>query len=296
MESLEQLQAQLNQLGDLRGVVKTMKTMSAASIRQYESAAEAIGHYYRTIEQGLHVVLQKASVSGTAFSEVTAENAVTIVFGSDHGLCGRFNEVVAAHARESIGSATITPVRSHVLAVGTRIVAALDREGITADDSLTLPGSAKQITEYVRRILLQLDSWQLGSATPAVDLVYHRHSGVTALGPATHRLLPFSEARLESLRNMPWPSRRLPVFSMEPEQLVARLLRQYLFVTLFRAFAESQASEHAVRLAAMQSAQRNLDEQVTEVTKVYRRARQGQITAELLDVVAGFEAITGPAV
>ena len=89
-----------------------------------------------------------------------------------------------------------------------------------------------------------------------------------------------------------WPSRSLPTFSMDHEQLFARLLRQYLFVTLFRACAESQASEHTSRLSAMQSAQRNLDDRLEEVTLTYRRARQTVITSELLDLVSGFEAIT----
>jgi F-type H+-transporting ATPase subunit gamma len=79
---------------------------------------------------------------------------------------------------------------------------------------------------------------------------------------------------------------------MDRENLLKHLLNQYLFVSIFRACAESQASEHASRLAAMQSAQRNLDERLEDVTRIFRRARQNVITSELLDVVAGFEAIT----
>jgi F-type H+-transporting ATPase subunit gamma len=79
---------------------------------------------------------------------------------------------------------------------------------------------------------------------------------------------------------------------MPREALLSRLLRQYLFVSIFRACAESQASEHASRLAAMQAAERNLDTRLEEVTMTFRRARQDVITSELLDVVAGFEAIT----
>jgi F-type H+-transporting ATPase subunit gamma len=79
---------------------------------------------------------------------------------------------------------------------------------------------------------------------------------------------------------------------MQRETLLGRLVQQYLFVLVFRACAESQASEHASRLAAMQAAQRNLDERLDDVNMTYRRARQDAITAELLDVVAGFEAST----
>jgi F-type H+-transporting ATPase subunit gamma len=78
---------------------------------------------------------------------------------------------------------------------------------------------------------------------------------------------------------------------MDRDALLRRLLRQYLFAMIFRACAESHASEHASRLVAMQSAERNLDIRFDEVTATSRRARQTVITAELLDVVAGFEAI-----
>jgi F-type H+-transporting ATPase subunit gamma len=80
---------------------------------------------------------------------------------------------------------------------------------------------------------------------------------------------------------------------MDREELLSRLIRQYFFVSIFRACAESQASEHASRLTSMQSAERNLDERLQEVTMIFRRARQNTITSELLDVVAGFEAIAG---
>jgi F-type H+-transporting ATPase subunit gamma len=79
---------------------------------------------------------------------------------------------------------------------------------------------------------------------------------------------------------------------MDPWRLLRHLIHQYLFITLFRACAESQASEHASRLAAMQSAEGNLEERLEAVTTTFRRARQNAITSELLDVVSGFEAIT----
>jgi F-type H+-transporting ATPase subunit gamma len=78
---------------------------------------------------------------------------------------------------------------------------------------------------------------------------------------------------------------------LDRKTLLSRLLRQYFFVSTFRACAESQASEHASRLDAMQSAEKNQDERLDEVTTLYRRMRQEAITTELLDVVSGFEAV-----
>jgi len=79
---------------------------------------------------------------------------------------------------------------------------------------------------------------------------------------------------------------------MEPSALLAALVRQHLFISLFRAGAESAASEHATRLAAMQAAERNIDDHLDEMNGAYRQRRQALITEELLDVVAGFEALT----
>jgi F-type H+-transporting ATPase subunit gamma len=81
---------------------------------------------------------------------------------------------------------------------------------------------------------------------------------------------------------------------MERERLFTALVRQYLFVSLFRACAESQAAEHASRLSAMQSASKNLDERQVELLGEFRRRRQEVITAELLAVVSGYEALSTP--
>lgn len=83
----------------------------------------------------------------------------------------------------------------------------------------------------------------------------------------------------------------LPMFTMDRDQLFSVLIRQYLFVSLHRAFAESLASENASRLASMQNAQSNIAEQLEELTSTYHQRRQMSVTEELLDIVSGFEAL-----
>jgi F-type H+-transporting ATPase subunit gamma len=98
--------------------------------------------------------------------------------------------------------------------------------------------------------------------------------------------------RFRYLEEDPWPSRGIPGFSLPRHTLLRHLLRQYFFVSISRACADSQAAEHGSRLVAMQAADRSLAERLDEVTMSYRRARQAVITSELLDVVSGFETIT----
>lgn len=216
-----------------------------------------------------------------------------IVFGSDHGLCGRFNEDITTYALNRMNITVEDPASRLLLAVGARVAASLEREGQGVEEDFLVPGSAHQITATVQKILLKINEWREQAGVHYVFLFYNRHSGGKSYHPFGFGLLPINLRRFHRLEEQTWPSRRLPTFNMDREQLFSRLLRQYLFISIFRACAESQASEHASRLSAMQSAQRNLDERLEEVTMAFRRTRQSAITSELLDVVSGFEAITG---
>lgn len=294
MESIEKLHKQLDSLDELRTIIKTMKALSAASIRQYEQAVSALAAYYRTVERGLHVALKEsppASLPGRHRRE--PRRLAAIVFGSDHGLCGRFNEEITEYALNRMDSTVTDPKHRLLLAVGARVASSLEHEGQTIEEDFLVPGSASQITATVQQILLKLDEWREKAGVDHVYLFYNRHTGAKGYHPTGFELLPINLHRFHRLEEEVWPSRSLPTFTMDRDVLLSRLLHQYLFVTIFRGCAESQASEHASRLAAMQSAERNLNERLEEVTMIFRRARQNVITSELLDVVAGFEAITG---
>lgn len=293
MESIERLQKQLESLGELHTIVRTMKALSGANIHQYEEAVNALTGYYRNVERGLHVVLRDMRQPLIAErNSVKRRRLAAIVFGSDHGLCGRFNEEIASYALERMQSSAADPDNRLLLAVGARVAASLEHEGETVEEDFLVPGSAEQITATVQQILLKVDEWREVSGVHYVFLFYNRHSGGGLYTPTGIELFPLKPQRFHRLKEENWPSRSLPTYSMDSERLFSSLLHQYLFITIFRACAESQASEHASRLAAMQSAERNLDDRIREVNMHFRRARQDVITAELLDVVSGFETIT----
>ena len=288
METLEQLRHQLEAMEDLASIVRTMKALAAVNIRQYEMAERSLTQFDRAVELGLHVILRE--LPPPRITAPRAERVGAIVFGSDHGMCGRFNEEVVGHAAEWFANAA-GGKRPHVIAVGARVAALLEARGLQAERDMFVPGSAARIGATVRQILLALEEWQVGGRAERVYLFHNRSSAAGRYRPTRTRLLPVNLHRLHGLEGEKWPSRSLPTYTMRRDLLFARLLRQSFFVTLFRACAESLAAENSARLVAMQSAERNLDDRQQELLGQFRRLRQDAITAELLDVVSGYEAL-----
>ena len=296
MPALEALRHTLATVGELRSIVRTMKALAAVSIHQYERAVAALTDYDRAVRRGLVVVLGELAAEVGALDIGLASvlddpppggKPVTgaIVFGSDHGLCGRFNEALAEYVAETLRESATA---CRVLAVGVRQAAALEERSLVPEQQFYTPAAASAIHQTVRRILPLLEQWRAGGVTQVL-LFHNRHRGGESHEPASTRLLPLDP---DTLRRQPSaPSRSLPGYAVGRAALLAALLREWLFVELFRACAESLASEHASRLLAMQAAERDIADRLAELNIAYRQQRQEAITAELLDVVAGFEVL-----
>lgn len=284
MQTLESLQRDMDTAGDLQSIVRTMKVLAAVSIRQYERALEALVDYQLTVDLGLQVVLK-----GRSMPPSKKQSPVTgvIVFGSDHGLCGRYNESIAAFA---LAALECDPLQRRILVVGARVEAALKAMGQDIEALFLVPGSVAGITQTVRQLLLHIDSWQQ-QGIERVLLFHNTHQQRTAYSPQMRPLLPVNLDNFSQLKAKPWPSNSLPQFSQDSETLLSSLIRQHLFIQLFSACAESLAGEHASRLVSMQVAEKNIKERLEALTAAHRLQRQNQITEELLDVVAGFEAL-----
>ncbi|NIR32914.1 MAG: F0F1 ATP synthase subunit gamma [Gammaproteobacteria bacterium] len=292
MKGTERLRQELESLTELQSIVRTMKALSAASVRQYERAQASLADYYRTVELGLHVVLRR--YPGPLIERHKAPpHAGAVVFGSDYGLCGRFNEEIVAHLRQRMAAIPAAREPARTVAVGIRVAEELAAAGQGVEGEYLTPSSSGAITATVQQLLLKLDEWQAEAGIDHVHVFYNRQARGSRYRPTGVQLLPVDLGRFRRLEAEPWPTRVIPTFTMPARRLLSTLLRQYFFVTLSRACAESLAAEHNSRLAAMQSAEKNIDERLEELTGAYRRERQSAITTELLDVVAGFEALTG---
>lgn len=290
------LRRQIRSAADLNSVVRTMKASAASAIGQYEKSVAALADYARTVELGLGVCLRAAEPGRKhgARPRGQADDTDTraIVFGSDQGLVGRFNEAVVEHALATLAA---SPGRSRVWAVGERTHARLLDAGLSPQGLFPVPGSVATITQLVGQLLQQVGMPDGERENEALILFYNRPNPASGYAPVSQRLLPLDERWQRTLARQPWPTARLPGVLGAGSPALRAFVREHLFVSLFRAGAESLCSENASRLAAMQRAERNIGELLDDLNSRFHRLRQSSIDEELFDVLAGFDALATPA-
>ena len=290
-DTLASLRRKIEGAGDLESVVRSMKSLAAASIGQYEKSVFALADYYRTVELGLIVCLKKrvAAANEQAGRTDTAKTVSAIVFGSDQGLVGQFNDVMADFVAKTLAA---LPGEKKVWAVGERVHARLADAGLPPMGLFAVPTSVNAITSLVGQILVGIEAHH---GPGEIGDLYLFHNGPTsgaAYEPISQHLLPLDEKWVLRLAQLPWPTRNLPGVIGCQEETLRALVREYLFVSLYKACAESLASENASRLAAMQRAEKNIDELVENLNQTFRRLRQTSIDEELFDVLSGYESLS----
>jgi F-type H+-transporting ATPase subunit gamma len=206
-------------------------------------------------------------------------------------MCGQFNQQVAGYALKRLDELEIPHELRRVLALGERVRSRLEESGERVPEVLSMAGSLAEVDTAMDEVLLMIDRWRSEERVETILLFHNAALSRTAHAPGLTRLLPLDPSWLRELRERRWPSRRLPLYTMDWKDLLAALTRQLLFVTLYRALVESLAAENASRLAAMQAAEQNIEDRLEELGTEFNRRRQTAITMELLDIVSGFEAI-----
>jgi len=285
------LRRKIGTAGDLQSVVRTMKAVAASSITQYERAVAALDDYYRTVQLGLVACLRGMERPRASAPAQHREPGViaAVVFGSDQGLVGQFNDLMADFVVKTLG---VLPGQKTVWAVGERIQSRLTETSLPLGKSFILPNSIGAITPLVGQILIEVETLLEKSEDAQVYLFHNQPKSGSVYTPVSQRLMPLDDVWQHDLATMHWPTQQLPQVLNDKKTTLLALVREYLFVSLFRACAESLASENASRLSAMQRAEKNIDELLEDLNRSFHRLRQSSIDEELFDVVSGFEALT----
>ncbi len=288
-ETLEALRRQIESVGKLGGVVRTMKTLAASNIGHYEAAVAGLAGYRGTLALALAACLRDQPALAPARAPAAGAAIGIVAFGSDQGLVGEFNErlareILAAHGRQ--------PGGCRVWAVGERLAAALEDDGLPCHARHAVPCGIDAVAPLIGKLLLALDAARSAGEVHEVQVFANEPGSSSGYRPWQQRLLPLDRAWRETMGATPWPGACLPEALGGAAPMLPRLLRQHLFVALYAACARSLAAENTSRLLAMQRAERNIDELLEQLARSFHRQRQNAIDDELFDVVAGFEALT----
>jgi F-type H+-transporting ATPase subunit gamma len=289
-----------------------MKALAASSIAQYERAVAALQDYYRTVELALSACLRDAaphgeqtgaaherSEAGTALAQAPSSagrpvaapvgKIGAIVFGSDQGLVGRFNETLMDFVTTQLPS---LPARlTRIWAVGERMQALIPAPLIAVPQAWPVPASVEAITLLVEQILIDIGAARERGDIAELHVFHNRPRSAAAYEPVGRRLLPLDAAWRSGMAAVRWPTKNPPEVIDPAAPALEAFIRGYLFVVLFQACAESLAAENASRLAAMQRAEKNIREILEDLNRKYRRLRQESIDDELVEVISAYESL-----
>ena len=294
MPSLKALRTRINSVKSTQKITSAMKMVAAAKLRRAQTQAEAARPYAERMARMLASLAQSTAGSPTAprLMAGTGRDAVhlLVVVTADRGLAGAFNSSVGrlarAVARRKVSEGKIV----RILAVGRKGRDFLRREvaGSTLDEIGTMSRKSVAFADaraVADRIVSMYDAGEFDVCT----LIYNRFHSVIAQVPTEAQLIPVAVpgAAAEELAG---PH---AIYEYEPDEetILARLLPQNLAIQLYTALLENAAGFYGAQMTAMDNATRNAGEMIKKLSLNYNRARQANITRELIEIISGAEAV-----
>lgn len=275
-ESLNTVQHKIELAGDLRSVVRIMKSVAAGNIEKYLRSSEALELYDNSVKLGLAECLRQQHSAHSFVSSLPGATKV-VVFGSDQGLVGQYNDVIFDYMFKITSKWTESP---DYIVIGERLMSRFNQWGVRPELVLAVPSTIDSIEFLVEQILSLNDIKEL-------YIFYNRIDNKSGYGPVVKQLLPLDEEWVKSIIKIKWSNNVLPEIIGSKKSTLMALLHEYLFVIIFRAAADSLSSENDSRLKSMQRAEKNIDDLLYDLEGSFNRQRQSEIDEELFDVLSG---------
>ena len=288
METLDDLKKTLQTSESIKQVVSTMKSLSSANIKKYEKTVKILYAYRSNIELGLQAIMlynDNINISDLEYLKNSSEDKnLAIVFGSNQGLCGRFNDKIVNFVMEDLKN----NLQTRIITVGERLDMLMSNKKVDIIKSISLPSSIENISNTIYEILQIIDEEIISNRSNKVFL-YYTTNDETANGTLTKdRLIPIDKKLLQKVKNKVWITNNIPYWQIDTKTLISDLLKQYIFLSLNSVLINSITSEQKNRLITLQSAEKNINELVKNKRLEYNQKRQTIITSELLDVITGY--------
>ncbi len=290
MATLRDIRRRIKAVQSTSKITKAMKMVAAAKFRRAQQRMFELRPYAERMQ------LILSSLAGSAEGETHPllavrfkKNVEVLVVTSDRGLCGAFNANIMKAASRHIAELKKEGFEVTVSAVGRKARDYFKRRGVEMRKSWT--GISGRISyANAQEIAADIIENYTAEVFDEVILIYNEFKTVVQQKVVVARLLPLAPIEAASQES-------LPVYNMiyEPsmQEIFNRLLPKNVEIQAFRALLESQASEEAARMSAMENATKAANEMIDSLTLQYNKARQASITKELMDIVGGVEALKG---
>jgi F-type H+-transporting ATPase subunit gamma len=295
LASVQDLRRRLRSVGNTRKITKAMELVASARLRRAQARIEQMRDYAETMRELMAGTARaSASVRGLPLLQRREESAVAVVpLTGDRGLAGAFNAQVLRRAfafERRLGS---EGKRVAWLVSGKKGRSTLRFRRYELAGVWTGYSDKPSYADAQAIVHRMTELYEAGDVDRVV-LVYNEFVSPLVQRVVERDVLPISEDLLETDEE----ERRQDafrgdfIFEPEPEQILERLLPAYLETEVYRALLESAASEQGARMTAMRNASKNAGELIDSITLEMNRARQAEITQEILEVVAGADALT----
>lgn len=277
---------------DIRKITRTMELIATARFKRAMDRATAAADYTRRITELVGHLGGLAAAVSHPLLQVRGEprRAILLVLTANRGLCGGFNASVLR-----LAFARLEELRDELAAVelevsGKRGIAACRFRGIAAAKKFTHFEDKPRFEETEVLAERYLEEFRAGQLD-RLEVAYTRFESLSRQEAAIETLLPLcSSGQADQPRGEAAASAEYE-FLPSAERILDELLPTSFKVRLFKCFLDAAVSEQIARMVAMKAATENADAMIKHLTLAYNRARQGQITGELLEIMGGAEAL-----
>ncbi len=297
MASVQDLRRRIRSVRNTRKITKAFELVASARLRRAQARIEAMRPYAdRMLELMVGTARAASSVHGLPLLQRRDEQTVAIVpLTGDRGLAGPFNSQILRHAFALDRLLRAEGKQVRWLVAGRKGASTLRFRGYQLDQTWT-GFSDRPAYHDAQAIAHKLADLYVAEEIDRAIVVYNHFVSPLVQTVVEQDVLPIPEEMLHAQDEESADEKAVLgdfIYEPEPEEILARLLPFYLETELFRALLESAASEQGARMTAMRNASKNAADLIDSLTLAMNRARQAEITQEILEVVAGADALTG---
>lgn len=285
MATLRDIKRKINSINSTQSITRTMKMVSATKLRRAQDAYEKIKDYAKKMENLVGRIITKLPKDTHPLLTEREEikNVLIVAIASNRGLCGGFNSNIGLAVENFIAQNKDKYENIHVYVFGRKVRDYLARRKINIiKERLDVKLVGMDFSEEVASELIK---FYIDGEYDKIYLIYTHFESAVKYVVRLEEFLPIMPSEEEYEGDYLYePSR---------EKIVNAIIPKFLSTKIYYAIVDSQTSEHAARMSAMENATKNCTEMVNTLTLIYNKRRQEGITKEMLDIVGGAEALKG---